>query len=336
MTQVTSRKVKADEAGIRVDRWFKRHFPELVHSRLEKLLRTGQVRVDGGRAKSSDRLEPGQTIRVPPLPQSEKDDRPKKDVVEVSESDADLMKGLVLYKDADVIVINKPPGLASQGGSGIYRSVDGLLDALKFEKKQRPRLVHRLDRDTSGVLVIARTVPAAAALSEAFRARETNKLYWAITKGVPKPHRGSVKLALAKEGGHGPEGRDERVVPDLDGSREDAKRAVTHYAVLDNAANEAAWVALKPVTGRTHQLRAHMAAIGTPIAGDFKYGTSEARLHGAVSMKLHLHARYIKVLHPQGGTLEVVAPLPPHMKKTWKLFGFDPDDKRDPFAGLDR
>jgi 23S rRNA pseudouridine955/2504/2580 synthase len=336
MTGVTSRKVKPDEAGIRLDRWFKRHFPELAHGRLEKLLRTGQVRVDGGRVKSSDRLEPGQTIRVPPLPKIEIEAPAKKSEEGLSTKDEEFIQSLVIHKDSDVLVLNKPPGLASQGGTGIDRSVDGLLDGLRFGKNQRPRLVHRLDRDTSGVLIIARTVPAAAALSEAFRARETRKIYWALTRGVPKPHRGTVKLALAKEGGHGPLGRDERVVPSEQGSREDAKRAVTHYAVLDHAANEAAWVALMPVTGRTHQLRAHMMAIGTPIAGDFKYGGSEARLHGEVATKLHLHARSIRIRHPQGNFLEVVAPLPPHMKKTWGLFGFDVDDRRDPFVALDR
>jgi 23S rRNA pseudouridine955/2504/2580 synthase len=301
------------------------------------LLRTGQVRVDGGRAKSNDRLEPGQTIRVPPLPKVESDTvRTKKTDGEVSAKDEDFIQSLLIYKDSDVLVLNKPAGLASQGGSGIDRSVDSLLDGLQLGKNQRPRLVHRLDRDTSGVLVIARTVPAAAALSEAFRARETKKIYWALTRGVPKPHRGTVKLALAKEGGHGPQGRDERVVPSEPGKREDAKRAVTHYAVLDHAANEAAWVALMPVTGRTHQLRAHMAAIGTPIAGDFKYGGSAARLHGEVATKLHLHARFIRIRHPNGNFLEVVAPLPPHMKKTWGLFGFDVNDRRDPFVVLDR
>jgi 23S rRNA pseudouridine955/2504/2580 synthase len=338
MTAVTSRKVKPDEAGIRVDRWFKRHFPDLTHGRLEKLLRTGQVRVDGGRAKSNDRLESGQTIRVPPLPKGEGEPTPKikKLEGELSTKDEEFIQSLVIYKDSDVLVLNKPPGLASQGGTGIDRSVDGLLDGLRMGKNQRPRLVHRLDRDTSGVLVIARTVPAAAALSESFRARETKKIYWALTRGVPKPHLGTVKLALAKEGGHGPLGRDERVVPSKEGNREGAKRAVTHYAVLDHAANEAAWVALMPVTGRTHQLRAHMAAIGSPIAGDFKYGGSEARLHGEVATKLHLHARSIHIRHPNGNFLDVVAPLPPHMRKTWRLFGFDVEDRRDPFVALDR
>jgi 23S rRNA pseudouridine955/2504/2580 synthase len=337
MSAVTARKVKPDEAGLRIDRWFKRHFPALKHGQLEKLLRTGQVRVDGARVKSNDRLEPGQTIRVPPLPKEEEtDERPKRIENELSGKDEDFIQSLVIYKDLDVLVLNKPPGLASQGGSGIDRSVDGLLDGLRLGKNQRPRLVHRLDRDTSGVLVIARTVPAAAALSEAFRARETKKIYWALTRGVPKPHRGTVKLSLAKEGGHGPHGRDERVVPSPQENREGAKRAVTHYSVLDHAANEAAWVALMPVTGRTHQLRAHMAAIGTPIAGDFKYGGTEARLHGEVATKLHLHARSIHIRHPNGNFLEVVAPLPPHMKKTWGLFGFDADDRHDPFVALDR
>ncbi len=205
-----------------------------------------------------------------------------------------------------------------------------MLDALTFGKKQRPRLVHRLDRDTSGVLVIARTVPAAAALAESLRQRDASKIYWALTKGVPEKQRGTIKLALAKEGGHGKHGRDERMVASEDA--DDAKHAVTDYAVMEHAGEEFAWVAAKPVTGRTHQIRVHLAELGTPIIGDFKYGGTDARPRGAVEDKLHLHARSIDIAHPAGGRLTVTAPLPPHMMKTWKLLGFDPNADNDPFA----
>jgi len=335
MSAVTTRKVKQDESGQRLDRWFKKHFPGLPHAKLEKLLRTGQVRIDGGRAKASARVEEGQTIRIPPLSSDSSQHRDRPAPSSLSKEDERFIQSLVIHRDAQVIALNKPHGLASQGGSGITRSVDGLLDALKFGKDQRPRLVHRLDRDTSGVLLIARTVPAARALSEALRQRDARKVYWAITAGVPKPKQGTIKLALAKTTGHGPHGQDELMAPAEKGD-EGAQMAVTHYTVIAQAAQTLAWVALMPVTGRTHQLRAHMAAIGTPIMGDFKYGGAAARISGDVAPKLHLHAREIAIRHPDGSKLKITAPLPPHMRKTWELFGFDEDDARDPFAALRR
>ena len=334
MSRVATKTVTVDESGQRLDRWFKKHFPALPHAKLEKLLRTGQVRIDGGRAKASDRIEEGQTIRIPPLSDGLLKQRESAAPKIPPEDDA-LMQSLVIHRDAQVIALNKPHGLASQGGSGIARSVDSMLDALRFGKDQRPRLVHRLDRDTSGVLLIARTVPATRALSEALRQRDARKIYWAITAGVPKPKQGTIKLALAKQPGHGPHGRDELTAP-AEKSDEGARMAVTHYAVIAQAAQLFAWVALMPVTGRTHQLRAHMAAIGTPILGDFKYGGAAARISGEVAPKLHLHAREIAIRHPDGSKLKVVASLPPHMRKTWELFGFDEKDSRDPFAALPR
>jgi 23S rRNA pseudouridine955/2504/2580 synthase len=315
--------VARDEDGIRLDRWFKRHYPGLAHGRLEKLLRTGQVRLDGKRVKASDRLEAGQTLRLPPqVVHGALEDKPRTSEPKQSES----LEQHVLYMDSSVIVLNKPPGLATQGGSGLSRHVDGMLDSIMFEKKQRPRLVHRLDRDTSGVLVVARTVPAAAALAKSLALRDAAKIYWALTRGVPQKKRGTVKAALAKEGVRG---RDERMeVSDAD----DAKFAVTDYVVLGQAGEEFAWVAAKPVTGRTHQIRVHLASLGTPIVGDFKYGGNESRGKGAVADKLHLHARTIDIAHPDGGRLRVTAPLPGHMKKSWDLFGFDANDERDPFA----
>jgi len=322
-------RVEADEAGLRLDRWFKRHFPELAHGPLERLLRTGQIRLDGKRAHAGDRLEAGQTIRIPPQIRSAAAQPVAREAV-AKPADKKLIRDLVLHEDASLFVLNKPSGIASQGGSGISRHIDGMLDELQGSKRQRPRLVHRLDRDTSGVLVIARTLPAAAALSESLRRRDASKIYWALTKGVPKPRSGTIKLALAKQAGFGPHGRDERMMPAEEDA--EAKSAVTQYSVIATAADEYAWVALKPITGRTHQLRAHMEHIGTPIVGDFKYGGQAAKGLGEIEDRLHLHARSIDIAHPDGGRLKAVAPLPPHMKRAWQLFGFDPDSKRDVFS----
>lgn len=327
MKGVMHTEIGREDEGIRLDRWFKRHYPALTHGHLEKLLRTGQVQLDGKRARSSDRLSAGQTLRLPHKLESLPAVRPR---IQRNPNDESFLKNLILYRDDAVIVLNKPSGLATQGGSGIARHIDGMLDALSFGKKQRPRLVHRLDRDTSGVLVIARTVPAAVALAEALRRRDASKIYWALTKGVPEKKRGTIKLALAKEGGYGKHGRDERMVAkEKEGG---AKPAITDYALLDRAGDEFAWIAAKPVTGRTHQIRVHLAALGTPIVGDFKYGGAEARPRGGIEDKLHLHARSIDIAHPSGGRLVVTAPLPPHMMKTWKLLGFDPNANADPFA----
>lgn len=320
--------IARDEDGVRLDRWFKRHYPGLTHGLLEKLLRTGQIRVDGARAKAADRLEAGQTLRLPPqVTQGKLDEKPVR--ASAPEMDGTALQDLVLYMDSSVIVINKPSGLATQGGSGLTRHVDGMLDSLMFEKKQRPRLVHRLDRDTSGVLVIARTVPAAASLSKSLAERDASKVYWALTYGIPKPKRGIIRAALVKEGGHGPRGRDERMTL-ADGEADGAKSAITAYAVLGEA-GEYAWVACKPLTGRTHQIRVHLASLGTPIVGDFKYGGKESRGRGEIEDRLHLHARSIDISRPDGGRLHVEAPLPEHMQKSWELFGFDADSKIDPF-----
>jgi 23S rRNA pseudouridine955/2504/2580 synthase len=326
----SAKKVEPDDAGARLDRWFKRHFPSLSHSHLEKLLRTGQVRVDGKRAKAGDRLEAGQAIRIPPQLQhgavAERAAAPPE--TSLKDTDRKFIEGLVIHEDASTFVLNKPSGIASQGGSGIGRHIDGLLEGLQGKKRQRPRLIHRLDRDTSGVLVVARTLPAAASLSESLRRRDARKIYWALTKGVPKPHRGLIKLALAKAGR---KGLDERMAA-ADADETDAKSATTYYAVMGTAADQYAWVALRPVTGRTHQLRAHLAHIGTPIVGDFKYGGRDAKGMGALEDRLHLHARSIDIAHPEGGRLKTVAPLSPHMAQAFKLFGFDAKSASDPFA----
>jgi 23S rRNA pseudouridine955/2504/2580 synthase len=329
--------VDLDDDDARLDRWFKRHYPALGHGQLEKLLRTGQVRLDGKRAKAGDRISAGQSIRLPPQLQTihklpgklspvSQPSRPQH--VERARIEAEA---LVIHKDSAVIVLNKPSGLATQGGSGITEHVDGLLDLLTFGMKQRPRLVHRLDRDTSGVLLVARTAPAAVALSESLRHRDASKIYWALTKGVPRPPHGTIRSALAKEA----MGREEKmamVERDTDGAR----NAVTEYAVMGNAGQEFAWVVVKPVTGRMHQIRVHLASLGTPIVGDFKYGGADARGRGEIENRLHLHARSIDIAHPDGGRLHATASLPPHMVKTWELLGFDPDTE-NPFAsGRDR
>jgi 23S rRNA pseudouridine955/2504/2580 synthase len=312
-----------DDDGIRVDRWFSRHFPALTHGRLEKLLRKGEVRVDGKRAKSADRVAAGQVMRLPPQVIHDKVEERVKPAPVIKTSRR--LEDAILYMDKHLIVLNKPSGLATQGGSGLKEHVDGMLDQLSFEKNTRPKLVHRLDRDTSGVLLVARTSQAAAGLSRALAGRDASKIYWALVKGVPKQKHGIVKAALAKEGVRG---KGERMTVSAE---DDAKFALTEYAVMGQAGQEFAWVAARPVTGRTHQIRVHLASLGTPIVGDFKYGGTDAKGKGAIVDKLHLHARSIDIPRPDGGRLQVTAPLSPHMTKSWELLGFDADDRRDPF-----
>jgi 23S rRNA pseudouridine955/2504/2580 synthase len=331
MTGVTQRKIKPDEEGLRLDRWFQRHFPQLTHGRLEKLLRTGQVRVDGARAKASHRVAGGEAIRALPLPVSPAEVLAEKPKPKIGAKDRAFVEGLVLHRDDDVIVLNKPPGLAVQGGTKTERHLDALLPALAEEGKDRPRLVHRLDRDTSGVMVVAANARAAAKLAQAFRARDTRKVYWALTTGVPTPRHGRIDGALIKRAA--PDGR-ERMRLAEEGEDDDAKNAVTLFDVLDHVTTMA-WVALMPLTGRTHQLRAHMAAIDTPIVGDGKYGKEPARSHGEIPNRLMLHARSLRIRHPRGKWLDVTAPLPPHMAKVWDMFGFDKDDRRDPFKDFE-
>jgi 23S rRNA pseudouridine955/2504/2580 synthase len=326
MTGVLMITVRPEDGAGRLDRWFKRHYPDLKHGQLEKLLRTGQVRVDGKRAKAGDPVEPGQAIRVPPLPAAVpaigKSNGP------VRPQDVALLRDAIIHMDERAIVINKPPGLAVQGGTNTDRHVDALLDGLRFGSDERPRLVHRLDKDTSGVLLVARDPAAAAFFTRAFREKTTRKIYWAIVVGSPELDRGKIDLALAKSTGGGA-GR-ERVHAD-----EDGKDAVTYYRVIDHAGDRASWLALLPLTGRTHQLRAHCAELGTPILGDGKYGGTKARLPGEIAAhRLHLHARSLEIPHPDRGTLRASAPLPPHMLRVWEFFEFD-DEAADPFAELD-
>jgi 23S rRNA pseudouridine955/2504/2580 synthase len=325
MTQVQLISVGADDDDSRLDRWFRRRFPNVTNGRLQKLCRTGQVRVDGKRADGATRLVAGQVVRVPPL--SGQDEKPVKALPRVSERDAEELRSRVLYRDDWVIVIDKPYGLAVQGGTGTTRHLDGMLDALAFDG-DRPKLVHRLDRDTSGVLLLARTVQAARRLGDTFRGKTARKYYWGVTVGVPDEERGRIDAALSKL----PTARGERVERDED----DGKPATSLFAIVDHAANKAAWVALWPLTGRTHQLRAHMAAIGTPLLGDTKYGAPDGGIGSdEIGKGLHLHARRLILPHPSGkGRIDVTAPLPPHMRETWRYFGFNPKSDGDPFAEI--
>lgn len=311
---VTTRTVWASERDTRLDRWFHRHFPQLTQGALQKMLRTGQIRVDGKRVESNTRLLGGQQVRIPPMPEGE---APKADPKPVDERDAIALQRLVIYRDDSVIAIDKPQGLPVQGGPGIAKHVDGLLDALRFGSDERPRLVHRLDRDTTGVLLLARTPAAAAALARAFRGRDVQKTYWAIVVGRPHPLEGRIDMSLAKQGG----ASGERTVPS---DARDATRAVTLYRVVDSAQKRAALLELTPLTGRTHQLRVHCAAaLSCPILGDGKYGGAAAHPDGFGDRTLHLHARALSLPHPDGGTLDLAAPLPPHMKETFTFLGFD-------------
>jgi 23S rRNA pseudouridine955/2504/2580 synthase len=332
------RTIDTDDDGIRLDRWFKRHYPAFSHIVLQKLLRKGEVRLDGKRADASTRIAAGQQVRLPPqvihhklaapAPEKAAPDAPKP--AATSAHGMGSLADRILYMDKHVIVLDKPAGLATQGGSGLTKHVDGMLDSLAFEKSTRPKLVHRLDRDTSGVLLVARTSSAASGLSQALAHRDASKVYWALTRGVPKQTRGVVKAALAKQDGYGPHGRDERMTT-VQEDEKGAKFALTEYAVIATAGTEFAWVAARPITGRTHQIRVHLASLGTPIVGDFKYGGAESRGRGEIADKLHLHARQIDIARPDGGRLNVTAPLPPHMEKSWKTLGFNPDDGREPF-----
>ncbi|MDR5654768.1 RluA family pseudouridine synthase [Ruixingdingia sedimenti] len=345
MSGVQMLTVTADEGGARLDRWLRKRFPQLTQGAVEKLCRTGQLRVDGGRVKAADRVEEGMVVRVPPLPDAPAPAAPR--VPGMTEADARMIQAAVLWKDEHIIAINKPAGLPSQGGSGQGdRHVDGLTEALKFGYKERPKLVHRLDKDTSGVLLLARTDRVARALSEGFRLRGTRKIYWAAVAGLPNPKMGTIRFGLLKAPGRGGDEKMRCIHPAKVDQTEGAKRATTDYAVLEALGTRAAWVALVPVTGRTHQLRAHMAEIGHPIVGDGKYGGSGqenlgdgwgAQLGGEISRKLHLHARSISFDHPvTKKRLTLTAPLPDHMQRTWKIFDWHENDvPADPFADED-
>lgn len=318
--RVETIEVLRGEAGLRLDRWFRARFPNVTNGYLQKLLRTGQVRVAGRRAEANERLEAGAQIRVPKIvrdlaPAAE---RPGG----ASKADREFIETIILFEDDDVLVLNKPFGLAVQGGSGTPRHIDGILAGMADRFGDRPRLVHRIDRDTTGILLVAKSRMAAAKLGRTFQTRSAAKTYWALIAGVPKPPQGKIEAALVKD--TGPEG--DRVRKARPGEQDKAMHATTHYSVIDRVAHKASWVSLKPVTGRQHQLRAHMAMIGHAIVGDNKYDGEKALAESGVEAKLHLHARRLIIPHPsEAGKIDVTAPLPEHMLRTWDLLGLDPN-----------
>ena len=307
--------VQQDDGEVRLDRWFKRHYPDVSYGQVAKWLRTGQVRVDGHRAKPGQRVTQGQEIRVPPMPASRTAERPaERKRPSVDRADAAALRDYVIYQDDFLIALNKPAGLAVQGGSKTHRHLDGMLDVLQFDAKDRPRLVHRLDKDTSGLLLLARDRQTASQLAVLFQGREVEKTYWALVVGIPDHDSGVIDARLAKRGGEG----SERVE-----SVDDGQAAETEYRILDNAARRIAWLELRPRTGRTHQLRAHCKAMGTPIVGDGKYGGRESEVEG-LPQRLHLHARGLTLPHPASGDrLTLEAPLDDGLAKSWAFVGFD-------------
>ncbi|KWV60846.1 hypothetical protein AS156_27465 [Bradyrhizobium macuxiense] len=318
-TKVQTVVVTADEDNMRVDRFLEARFPGLSFSHIQRIVRKGELRVNGRRADSKDRLEEGQSVRIPPL----RLDAPKTVGVlsEAQTKTLQALKEMTLYEDDDVLVLNKPAGLAVQGGSGMTRHVDQMLEVMRDAKGQKPRLVHRIDRETSGCLLIAKTRFAASHLTGAFRHRSARKIYWALVAGVPKPKQGRISTYLAKE-----ENEEDTIMRIAEHGDEGASHAVTYYAVVEASATKLAWVSLKPVTGRTHQLRAHMAHIDHAIVGDPKYFNKENwQLPGGLQNRLHLLARRIVIPHPRGGVIDVSAPLPPHMQQSWNLLGLEAD-----------
>lgn len=315
MTELKTHSATEDEDGIRLDRWFRRHFPDVTHGQLQKMLRTGQVRVDGKRIDASVRLAAGQAIRIPPQVITPS----KTHQEQLSSRLKKQLNNMILFEDEDVIVLNKPAGLAVQGGTGLKENLDDMLGGLQGKASTKPKLVHRLDRDTSGVLLLARSPFAAARLAESFRHHDTQKIYWALTIGVPKPMKGRISAPIIKVG---------EVMKIDEDHNEESKEAITLYQVREKAKREAAFVVLSPITGRTHQLRVHMSYIGTPILGDRLYCAQEntGLPLEDLGRGLHLHARRIQIPHPRQGVIDVQAPLSSEMTKTWKWFGFDPDE----------
>jgi 23S rRNA pseudouridine955/2504/2580 synthase len=316
-TTVQNIAVTADEAGMRVDRFLESKFPGLSFSHIQRVIRKGELRVNGKRTQPKNRLEAGQSVRIPPLRLDPA--KPRSSGNAADDETLAFLKSITLFEDDDLMVLNKPFGLAVQGGSGTTRHLDGMLEVLRDAHGQRPRLVHRLDKDTAGCLLVAKTRFAAAALAKTFRSRSARKIYWALVAGVPKVPQGRISTFLAKE-----EREDESIMRIARHGEDGASHAVTYYAVVETAGPVVAWISLKPVTGRTHQLRAHMAHIDHPIVGDPKYFSIENwQLPGGMQNRLHLHAHRIAVPHPRGGTVDVTAPLPPHMLQTWNLLGLD-------------
>lgn len=327
--------VDAEDDGIRVDRWCKRHLPDTSFTTVAKWARTGQLRLDGARVGPGDRVSTGQVLRLPPPEPVRVDVKPKRERPPLSDDEIAFAREMVIHQDPAAFVLNKPPGLATQGGTKTTAHVDGLLDALQYDAEGRPKLVHRLDKDTSGALLVARTSRAAAFFSKAFSSRSAKKVYWALVVGVPSIDDGTVDLPIAKQPGSGGE--------KMHVDEENGQIARSRYRVIERAGNRACWVELQPFTGRTHQLRVHMAAIGHPIVGDGKYGGPAAFLTGGISRKMHLHARRIRVDHPDGGAIDVTAELPTHFAESLAGLGFEeaagdalPADTKPPETRDDR
>lgn len=313
--------VDEKDDNIRLDRWFARHYPELKNGQLQRLIRGKNIRVNGAKTSADTRLHTGDILRVPPMDVSEKSNLPRR----LSKADIEFMQSLVIHKDDDVIVLNKPSGIAVQGGSGQARHIDGMLDALRFEKEEKPRLVHRLDKDTSGILLLGRSANAAAKLAEAFASREAKKVYWALVYGKPKLLSGKIDAPLAKMSG---EKGGEQMRVDF----ENGQKAQTLYHVIDSLAKKVSWLEMMPLSGRTHQLRVHCLTLNTPIVGDGKYMDKTRENMGLqYENKLHLHARAIKIPHPRKGTLEIFAKIPQHIKNSFEFLGFDEKTAENPF-----
>jgi 23S rRNA pseudouridine955/2504/2580 synthase len=308
--------VSEDDDGIRLDRWFKRHMPDVSFKVVSRWARTGQLRLGGNKAVPGDRIEAGQEIRIPPPEAAPtRTARPQRRRETLTDEEVQLVRDMVIHEDSNAFVLNKPPGLATQGGTKTTHHLDRLLDGIGDERG-RPKLVHRLDKDTSGALLVARTARSAGHFAKAFSGRTAKKVYWALVVGVPDVAEGTIDAPLAKQPGTGGE--------KMHIDEEHGLPAKTRWRTIDRAGNRAAWVELQPLTGRTHQLRAHMAAIGHPIVGDAKYGGAQAFLTGGISRKLHLHARRIRIDAPEGGKIDVTAELPSHFSESLTMLGFDP------------
>ena len=313
--------VDEKDDNVRVDRWFARHYPDLKNGQLQRLIRGKNIRVNGAKTSADTRLHVGDVLRVPPMEVSEKNNLPRR----LSKADIEFMQSLVIHKDDDVIVLNKPAGIAVQGGSGQTRHIDGMLDALRFEKDEKPRLVHRLDKDTSGILLLGRSANAAAKLAESFASRDAKKVYWALVYGKPKLVSGKIDAPLSKMSG---EKGGEQMRVDF----ENGQKAQTLYRVIDSLAKKTSWLEMMPLSGRTHQLRVHCLTLNTPIVGDSKYMDKQRETMGLKDEnKLHLHARAIKIPHPRKGILEIYAKIPQHIKTSFEFLGFDEKQASKPF-----
>ena len=313
--------VSESEKDIRLDRWFKHHYPDISHALLEKLLRKKNIRVNNVKASANTRLLTGDVVRIPPL--KTQTEKPK--TKQLSKADISLMEKMVLYKDKDILVLNKPAGLAVQGGSKTVHHVDGMLDALRFDYDEKPHLVHRLDKETSGILVIARTAQSAKYLSNLFKTKDIRKTYWALVAGLPNPEKGKIEAPLIQK----------RTGKNFDtrGIDENGHPAVSLYQVQDHLADKISWLQMSPLTGRTHQLRIHAAQVlKTPIIGDDRYGT-KTEIEKKLPSKMFLHARAITIPILNKKSLVVEAPLPEHFQQAFQQFGFSEKNVRPLFLG---